>query len=212
VIIYGVRGADPRNTVVPCESLQDAKLMRMFNEVIVESDDDGRTWGPADLSDDPTIEELESAHQVAMADKDREIQRLHDEIARGASAAKFALETEVEARSKVEATLADEVTAHQKTSMELFSAQISKIANMFDAEAHLEILGRIEKHIKEVHTRVEGQEAYITSLRNRIDEEAGEFLRARWVCPADERTARGLYTGIAALTMGHRRPTRMKPL
>lgn len=43
-LVYGVRGPDPRNTVVKAPSAREAVEMRAFNDVVVVSHDGGRTW------------------------------------------------------------------------------------------------------------------------------------------------------------------------
>ena len=44
-VIYGVRGPDPRNTVVKAESREQAAEMVFFpGDVLVVSRDSGRTW------------------------------------------------------------------------------------------------------------------------------------------------------------------------
>lgn len=42
--IYGVRGPDPRNTVVRAPSQEDAVDMVLDGDVVVVSRDGGRTW------------------------------------------------------------------------------------------------------------------------------------------------------------------------
>lgn len=43
-LLYGVRGSDPRNTVVKAPSVEDAVETVLQGEVVVVSRDDGRTW------------------------------------------------------------------------------------------------------------------------------------------------------------------------
>lgn len=45
-VIYGVRGPDPRNTVVKAPSREDAAEMLLPGDVIIVSRDGGRTWTP----------------------------------------------------------------------------------------------------------------------------------------------------------------------
>lgn len=42
--IYGVRGPDPRNTVMKAESVENAVEMLFPDDIVVVSYDEGKTW------------------------------------------------------------------------------------------------------------------------------------------------------------------------
>jgi hypothetical protein len=49
-VVYGVRGPDHRNTVVKCDSREEAAEMASFftGDVVVVSQDSGQTWEKAE--------------------------------------------------------------------------------------------------------------------------------------------------------------------